>query len=95
MASASCAEPDEAVFIGWAFDDFRVHPLQRCHLQVVATARDGEAGACRCRNLMLGQSRVSFYFGGRARTAFSLTSMPQPGPFGKTNSPFSIVGTVR
>ena len=101
-------ELDEPVLVGRAFDDLGVDAFQRLHLQVVAAAGDGEAGPGGRRDLELGHS-VSFSslsamsghdgsrfhpFGGRARTAFSFTSMPQPGPFGNTNSPFSIVGTV-
>src|SRR5262249_24013670 len=33
-------------------------------------------------------------FGGCAFTAASLTSVPQPGPVGKTRCPFTILGTV-
>ena len=39
------------------------------------------------------QSHACQCFGGRARTAASFTSMPQPGPVGSTSSPSSIFGT--
>ena len=48
-------ELDEAVLVGGAFDDLGVDAFQRLHLQVVAAAGDGEAGARGRRDLELGQ----------------------------------------
>ena len=103
-------EPDKSVLVGRTLDDFGVDPFQRLHFVVIAAAGGGEAGPGGGRYLEFCQllspmptvsltgkpmrDRPRQFRGGRARTAFSFTSMPQPGPLGRMNSPFSIVGTV-